>query len=157
MGEKIFSKEGWKEALAGLREAYRVFVPVHEGDYHIFAPLEEGVDPDFDFQNTRLSPKSLIQPQSERMFVYSLDPADAEAHILRETRKDFSPRAVVGIRPCDAMAMQLVKINFDNPEYRDPWWVRHYESITLVGLGCTAPCAACFCTSVGGDPHGEEA
>ncbi|MBW1773228.1 MAG: 4Fe-4S dicluster domain-containing protein [Deltaproteobacteria bacterium] len=156
MGEKIFAKDEWKEVLAGLKDAYRMFVPVREGDYHIFGPLEEGVDPDFDFQNTRLSPKSLIQPQSERMFEYSLDEGNEEAHILKESRKDYSPRAVVGIRPCDALALQLVRINFDNPEYRDPWWVGYFESTTFVGLGCNDPCATCFCTSVGGDPFGEE-
>ena len=52
MGEKIFAKDEWKEVLAGLKDAYRMFVPVREGDYHIFGPLEEGADPDFDFQNT---------------------------------------------------------------------------------------------------------
>lgn len=156
MGEKIFTKDEWKEAVAGLQDAYRVFVPVREGDYHVFGPLEEGVDPDFDFQNTRLSPKSLIQPQSERMFEYSLDEDSEEAHILKESPKDYSPRALVGMRPCDALAMQLVRINFDNPEYRDPWWVGYFEASTLVGLGCNEPCGTCFCTSVGGDPFGEE-
>jgi len=156
MGEKIFTKEEWKKGLSGLGEAYGVFVPVREGDYHVFGPLEDGVDPDFDFQNTRLSPKSLILPQSERMFVYSLDEGDAEAHILKEAQKDLSSKAVVGIRPCDALAMHLVRINFDNSEYRDPWWVGRYETSTLVGLGCNVPCATCFCTSVGGDPFGEE-
>ena len=65
-------------------------------------------------------------------------------------------RAVVGIRPCDAHAFQLVKVNFDNPEYRDPWWVKGFESTTLVGLGCTDPCPTCFCTSVGGGPFSEK-
>jgi sulfhydrogenase subunit beta (sulfur reductase) len=62
----------------------------------------------------------------------------------------------VGIRPCDAHAFQIVKVNFDNPEYRDPWWVRRFESTTLVGLGCNAPRSTCFCTSVGGGPFSEK-
>jgi sulfhydrogenase subunit beta (sulfur reductase) len=119
-------------------------------------PLSEGKIPDFDFQNTRLSPKSVIYPQSERLFEYTLDSADAEANILKESPKDFSPRAIVGIRPCDAHAFQIVRRNFDNPEYRDPWWVRHFESTTLVGLGCNDPCSTCFCTAVGGGPFHEE-
>ena len=157
MVEKIFTKEEWKGSLAALGKDYRVFVPVREGDdYHSFRPLEKGTEPDFEFQNTRLSPKSLILPQSERMFEYSLEEGSGEAHILKDVQKDFSPRAVVGIRPCDALALQRVNINFDTPEYRDPWWVGYLESSTFVGLGCNEPCATCFCTSVGGDPFGEQ-
>jgi ferredoxin len=156
MGEKIFTKDEWLEALNGLKDDYRVFVPVRNGDFHNFRRLEEGTKPDFHFRNTRLSPKFLGQPQSERMFEYNLDENDEEANVLKEAPKDFSPQAVVGIRPCDAYAFQLVKINFDNPEFKDPWWVRHYESTTFVGLGCQDPCATCFCSSTGSGPFSEK-
>ena len=156
MTEKIFAKEAWLKGLRNLGDAYRVYVPVKEGDLHTFQVLEKEVTPDFDFQNTRLSAKSVVYPQSERMFEYRLEAADPDANVLREASKEYSPQAIVGIRPCDAHAFQLVKINFDNPEYRDPWWVQHYESTTLVGLGCTDPCASCFCTSVGGGPYSEK-
>jgi len=156
MMTRIFSKKEWAASLVGLRDSYQIFVPIKEGDLHNFKPFENGAEPDFDFQNTRLSPKSLILPQSERMFEYSLDENDEEAHILKEAPKVFSPQAIVGIRPCDALALQLVKINYDNPEYKDPWWVRRYESTTLVGLGCNNPCSCCFCTSVGSGPFSEK-
>jgi len=156
MSEKLFAKEDWGRVLEGLKEAYRVFIPVKDGDFHTFKRLDEGVRPNFDFQNTCLSPKGLIYPQSERMFDYTLDEKDAEAHILRESPKDYTPLAIVGIRPCDAHGLEIVKRNFDNPEYRDPWWVQHYESSTLVGLGCLEPCESCFCTSVGGGPFSEQ-
>jgi len=156
MLKKSFSKEQWTEALKGLQNAYRVFVPVKEGDFHNFWLLENGRKPNFEFQNTRLSPKSLILPQSERMFEYTLDESKGEAHVVKEAPKDFSPQVIVGIRPCDAFAFQLVKINFDNPQYQDPWWVQRMESTTLVGFGCNDPCAACFCTSVGNGPFSEK-
>jgi sulfhydrogenase subunit beta (sulfur reductase) len=156
MTDKIFEKEEWMKGLEGLMDAYTLFVPVRDGDFHTFMPLGEGKKPDFSYQNTRLSPKSVIYPRSERLFEYSLDPKDSDAHILKESKKEFSPQAIVGIRPCDAHAFQIVKRNFDNPEYRDPWWVQHFESTTLIGLGCNDPCATCFCTQVGGGPFHEE-
>ena len=156
MTDKIFTKEEWMKGLEGLMDAYTLFVPVRDGDFHTFMPLGEGKKPDFSYQNTRLSPKSLIYPRSERLFEYSLDPKDPDAHILKESKKEFSPRAIVGIRPCDAHAFQIVQRNFDNPEYRDPWWVQHSESTTLIGLGCNDPCATCFCTQVGGGPFDSE-
>lgn len=155
MTEKVFTKDEWLKALEGLEKAYKIFAPVKEA-VHNFKPLGDGKKPSFEFQNTRLSPKSLMQPQSERMFEYSSDKKDPDAGILKESPKDYSPRAIVGIRPCDAHAFRLVRRNFDNPEYRDPWWVQHFESTTLVGLGCNAPCSTCFCTSVGGGPFQEE-
>ncbi len=155
MLEKSFSKKDWTDALRGLGNAYRVFVPVKEGDFHNFRLLGEDGRPDFDFRNTRLSPKSIIFPESERMFEYTLDDSREDAHALKEAAKDFSQQAIVGIRPCDALAFQLVRINFDNPQYQDPWWVRRMDSTTLVGLGCNEPCASCFCTSVGSAPFSE--
>ncbi|MCU0594951.1 MAG: 4Fe-4S dicluster domain-containing protein [Desulfobacterota bacterium] len=49
-----------------------------------------------------------------------------------------------------------MKRNFDNAEYKDPWWVKRFEATTLIGLGCNEPCASCFCASVGGGPFAEE-
>ena len=156
MIKRIFTKQEWLKALEGLREHYRVFAPVKEGDFHNFRLLGEAGKPDFDFQNTRLSPKSVIYPQSERMFEYTLDETRQDAHVMKESPKDFSPQAIVGIRPCDGYAFQLVKINFDNPQYQDPWWVRRMEATTLIGFGCNEPCATCFCTSVGSGPFSEK-
>ena len=156
MTEKVFIKEEWVKALEVLSDAYRVYVPVKDGDFHAFKLMNEGKRPDFDFQNTRLSPKSIVYPQSERMFEYTLDEKDPDTNILKESEKDYSPQAIVGIRPCDAHAFQIVKLNFDNPDYRDPWWVRHFETTTLVGLGCHEPCSTCFCTRVGGGPFNEK-
>jgi formate hydrogenlyase subunit 6/NADH:ubiquinone oxidoreductase subunit I len=155
MTPEIFSKQEWVKALKALRDSYKVFVPVRVGDSHDFRPMKEGTKPDFDLRNTRLSPKSVIFPQSERMFEYSLDENVAEAYTLKEAPKTFSPQVIVGIRPCDALAFQLVRINFDNPEYRDPWWVKRFQATAFVGLGCNEPCTTCFCTSVGSGPFGE--
>jgi len=156
MPEKSFTREEWVKALKGLESSYRVFVPVKEGDFHPFRVLDEAKSPDFSCQNTRLSPKAIVYPQSERMFEVNLDEKDPESNILKEAAKDSFAQAVVGVRPCDAHAFQIVRINFDNPEYRDPWWVKRYESTTFVGFGCNEPCSTCFCSSVGGGPFSEK-
>ena len=84
MTEKVFTKEDWVEALRGVTDHYKFFVPVNEGDFHNFRQLGEETVPDFDFQNSRLSPKSIVYPQSERMFEYSTDPEGTEACVLKE-------------------------------------------------------------------------
>ena len=138
-----------------LKASYRLYGPVRQGEVVDFVQIEDPIEMDLSFQNSRLSPKSLFLPQSERMFEYSLDPARDDAHILKEIPKVDSPLAVIGIRPCDARALELEDVNFDAPKFRDPWWVRARETTTLVGLGCNSPCSTCFCTSVGGGPFDE--
>ncbi len=139
-----------------LRDGYRLFGPVKDKASHDFKELADGQAPDLDFQNTRLSPKSLVFPQSEAMLNYSLDAGDSDCSICKETDKDYSPRAVIGIRPCDAKALSLVKMNFDTDEYKDPYWLNLYNATTFVGLACDTPCSTCFCTTAGCGPFHEE-
>jgi sulfhydrogenase subunit beta (sulfur reductase) len=152
MIERIVSKKELNDWLKELKKSFEVYGPVNQGDQCNFAPLTEGTDPDFSFQNTRLSPKGLVQPASERMFQFSLDPENPEAYILKEDPKKENLRLLAGIRPCDARAYDLVRINFVTPDYEDPFWKRGRDRLILMGLACDHPCSTCFCTSVGGGP-----
>ena len=101
-------KTKWEDGLAGLSEAYRMFGPVKEAEFHNFAELAQGQVPDLSCLNTRLSPKSIIYPQSEALLEYSLDESREDHHIMQEVNTDYSPRVIFGIRPCDAKAFLLV-------------------------------------------------
>jgi len=149
---RTIAKSVFSEWLNLLRKSFRLIGPVKQGDQLNFASLAEGEGPDLSFQNTRLSPKEWVQPASERLFQFSLDPANTEAHILKEVPWDETPRLLLGVRPCDARALNLVRINFETPEYTDPWWKHGRDTMTLIGLGCNQPCSTCFCTSVGSGP-----
>ena len=149
-------KEKWEDSLKKAAGSYRLFGPLKEDKFHNFKELAEGDVPDLGYLNSRLSPKSIIYPQSEAMFEYSLDESVEDHHIMKEVDKDYSPRAVIGIRPCDAKAVVLVNHNFDTPEYKDPYWIKACEATTLVGLACDAPCSSCFCTTAGCGPYHEE-
>ena len=156
MSDKIIKKEELKNFLKSLKDSYEVFAPVKENFFYAFNPLTDENNIDLDFQNTRLSPKSFLFPQSETMFEFTTDETNEDAHIVKESEKKYPPVVVFGIRPCDAKALRLVNVNFDNPEFKDPWWVKRLESITFIGLGCNEPCDTCFCTSVGCGPFNEE-
>jgi ferredoxin len=150
------TKTDWSEGLSGAKGHYVLFGPAKDKDFHGFKALEKDQLPDFAFLNTRLSPKAVIYPQSEKLFEYTLKETDPDAHILKEAPKSYMPRAIVGIRPCDAKSFSLVKLNFDSPEYTDPYWLNAYESTTFVGLACSDPCSTCFCTTAGCGPCHEE-
>ena len=155
---KIFSisKDNWSKGLASLAASYRLFGPVKEAEFHNFKQLDNGQTPDLSCLNTRLSPKSIIYPQSQALLEYSLDESREDHHIMKEVNTDYSPRAVIGIRPCDAKAFVLVGHNFDTAEYKDPYWIQAYETTTMVGLACDSPCSSCFCTTAGCGPFHEE-
>ncbi len=149
-------KNQWSQGLEQLRNAFRLFGPVGNGKASSIQELAPGQAPDLTFANTRLSPKNLVFPQSEVMLNYSLDPDDPERNILKEAPKDYAPRAVIGMRPCDAKALSLVKMNFDTDQYQDPYWLNLYNATTFVGLACDAPASTCFCTTAGCGPYHEE-
>jgi len=149
-------KEAWAKGLERLDDSFRIFGPVKQDKFHNYKKLGKGEPPDLNLSNTHLSPKSLIYPQSETMFEYTLDENQDDHHILKEIDKDYSPRAIIGIRPCDAKAFQLVRLNFDTPEYKDPYWIKSYEATTLVGYACNTPCSTCFCTTAGCGPFHED-
>ena len=128
----IIDEKNWTDGLAAAAEKYQLIGPVREKDYHAFKSLDKGQTPDLDLVNTRLSPKDLVFPQSEIMLEYSLDETRDDHHIMKEVARDDSPRAVVGIRPCDAKATQLVKLNFDTPDVKDPYWLRAFEATTFI-------------------------
>ncbi len=152
MSDIYISRGKFPEIIGQLMARYRVYAPVLKGEYHEFAEIEKTEEADLGYQNTRLSPKGLFHPHAERMFEYSLVKNDPQAGILKEAPKDFSPRVVLGIRPCDAKAFQLDDVNFDTTAYQDPWWVRRRQTTTLIGLACNEPCGTCFCTSLGTGP-----
>jgi len=149
-------RNDWAGGIQKIMASYRLFGPVKRKDYHVFEELHADERPDLKYQNTRLSPKSAIYPQSEVMFRYSLDAHDVDAHMLRQVNKNYSPRAVIGIRPCDAKSFLLVKRNFDTPEFQDPYWLQAYECTTFIGLACSRPCDTCFCTTAGSGPFHPE-
>lgn len=154
---KSFTKDAFKQAVQKLGEASTVFGPVKKGAHALFKKCEDGSELDLDSPKTKMSPKSVVYPQGERMFEYSLDEQVPDHGVFKEPAdKDNRPQVVVGIRPCDAYSFKLVARNFDTPEYRDPWWTGNYERTTLVGLACKKPCATCFCTSVGTGPADEQ-
>jgi sulfhydrogenase subunit beta (sulfur reductase) len=144
------------DGLAKLRKDYKLIGPVQDKGLCNFKELADGQLPDFDFGNTRLSPKAVVFPQSEDMFTYTLNEGDEDAHRLREAPKDYGPRVLFGVRPCDAKAVQLVRMNFDTQTYKDPYWLNLFNATVFVGLACDTPCRTCFCTTAGSGPYNEE-
>ncbi len=148
----LLNQEELNSWVEKLLEGYRVFAPVWNGSFDEFKQIGNVEEIHWSYKNSRMSPKGLFHPHSERMFEFSLAPDDPERNILKEASKDFSPRIVVGIRPCDAYALKLVDLNFNTPQYKDPWWVKRRDITILIGMACVQPRPTCFCKAVGTGP-----
>ncbi len=149
-------KKDWTRGLDRSREQYQLFGPVKDKNGNLFKKLEPGLYPDMDNSDTVMSPKSILFPQTEKMMTTSLDENIKDHHIMKRTEADYAPRAVIGIRPYDAKAVLLVKLNFDTTDYRDPYWCDAYEATTFVGLAVNQPSSVDFSLSVGSGPFSEE-
>ena len=149
-------KKNLAPGIEKVKKRFSLFGPVKEELFYNYKELDKDEQPDFSFFNTRLSPKSIIYPQSEIMFKYSLDETKEDHHRMKEVEHVYSNLAIIGIRPCDAKSFLLVKRNFDTPEYKDPFWLRSYENTTFIGLACNTPCNTCFCTTAQCGPFHEE-
>ncbi len=149
-------KKDWTRGLDQTRESYQLFGPVKTGKNTVFGPLEKDVFPDMECTETVLSPKSVLFPQTEKMLFASLDESREDHHIMKPVEKDSSPRALIAIRPFDARAKELVKLNFDTKEYRDPYWCDAYEATTFIGLAINNPSVHDFSTAMGSGPFDEE-
>ena len=151
------NKKDWAEGLEKAKTAYRLFGPVTDKktNFSEFKELSDGTLPDMEASDTRLSPKAIAFPPSEVILEYTTDETKDDANLMSIPEKDYSPRAVVGIRPYDAAAFLILKKNFDTPEYRDPYWCDAYEACTFIGLAVTQPDALDFSTSTKSGPFDE--
>lgn len=148
-------KNTWNQGLEKSRSSYRLVGPAREKGTHLFRELNENELPDMAYTETRLSPKSLVFPQSEVLLTYTTDESKPDHHLMKEVAREYPQRAVIGIRPFDAKALQLVKLNFDTPDYQDPYWINAYHACTFVGLAVNTPDSLDFSTSCGTGPFDE--
>ncbi len=148
-------KKAWQAGIDKSRAAYRLFGTVREKDYHMVRELEKSEFPDMENKDTILSPKALLFPQTEKMLWADLDASKENHHIMKPVENDYSPRAVIGIKPYDAKAVKLLELNFDTPEYKDPYFCDALAATTFVGLAVNSPWPFDFSLSAGSGPFDE--
>lgn len=158
MSVKRVEKNEVSRFLEALRKrGYTIWAPKEVDEAVEFRPSEDEAMVSLSYTNSRLSPKGLAFPESERMFVFSVDRRREDAFILKEVPDGGKEQLVFGIRPCDARAFMILdKVFLTQGAQKDPYYERKRDKTVLVGLGCNAPCASCFCHWTGGGPFSTE-
>jgi len=146
---------GWLDAAIStvVSGGGTVFAPTATDNGAVqLAPTASAATVKLDYVNNRLPLKTVFFPQTETLLRYkkagdgSVDVTDAEMpppEIL-----------VLGCRPCDAAAMELLDTVFEW-DYDDMPYRRRRENTTLVTFACSEPGPQCFCSAVGGSPNDE--
>ena len=147
MAKKI-SKKDITKLVEGWSQQFAVMAPSQASGVTEMAAWD-GKDVSLDwYRNTVIPPKACFFPQMEEMFRFK---QTEEGYQLTPPPKDDRKMLMFGIRPCDARAMALLDMTFEDA-YKDPYYLEKRKNAVLVGLGCTNPCDSCFCTSMGIGP-----
>ncbi len=152
MSEKVIQKNKMVDFLNELLKAYKVFAPVKRDHIVSFDAIQSSGEMLLNYLNSRIPPKEIFFPRSEKMFEYIRDDLIEVKEVLPSEER----KVLFGIRPCDAKAILLLDKVFDSPDYQDPYYLRKRKETIFVGMGCDRPQSTCFCTSLGGAPFSEE-
>lgn len=140
------------DLLNGWMEQTTVYAPVRQESFLAFQPLTDPCQADLTSRTIpRYPAKALFLPQSEVMFKVCQEGRFA-SHEESEESSRRKQRLILGIRPCDLRAIQVLDDVFLTGKNPDPYWARKRETTTMVALGCHLPGPECFCTSVGTGP-----
>ena len=102
----------------------------------------------------RMSPKESWFPRSEPILQITREERNIS---ISEPDLQFPPVVVFGARPCDAAAPEILAPLFGWTSH-DVFFEQRIRNVAFVVMACQhAVDEACFCTSVGIDPAGENA
>lgn len=105
-------------------------------------------------QKTYFSPKELLFPTREKMYV-------STSGSLEEAAAELKP-TIVFLRSCDIHALRVTDRMFlENGNYEDPYYKRRRENLKVFLLECSAETAShdtfktCYCVSMGTNKSGD--
>jgi len=142
-----------KKNIAGLlgqwQKEFNVLVPSKESGVAEMVAWD-GQDTGFLdwYRNTNVPPKSNFLLNMEKLFGF--EKIDGCLN-LETPAADSRPQLIFGIRPCDARALSIIDLVFQDT-YEDNYYLSKRRNTLLVGMGCVRPYDSCFCTSLGLGP-----
>ncbi len=92
--------------------------------------------------------KEIVFPPTEPLFKWRQTQSLVE---IEESPTNFQETVIVGARPCDAAALEIVD-RVMGWDYRDELWFGRRQATTVLATACTQCDESCFCTAVGLSP-----
>ena len=147
MDTAIIKKSKVEGIIESLMKMGRVIGPTQQGDYMAFSPISASQALNLDYTNSKLSPKGCFFPQTEVLFYYEKD-----SQQIKDVPLENTLSFLIGIRPCDARAIKLLDLIFDDEQYKDVYYLTRRKNTVIIGLACDSPQNSCFCAATGGSP-----
>lgn len=139
------------ELLQTTARSAQTYVPaVVDGTSRFAVFGAPGVQPDFSLQNTKMPPKELLFPPTEKLYRWGSQGGQAYIEPLVPTVEPF---VIFGVRPCDVAAIGRLDEVFLTRGYVDEFYQARREAATIVALACNRAADSCFCQSLGSDPN----
>lgn len=140
----LLYKKDLSEALSLIGRP--VFVPGVMEEVSRFVPWDGGAYV-LPAGNTKLPPKDMLFPSTQRMYTYSMG-ANPSVTAYDEAEE----RVIFGMRPCDMRSIErLDRVFLQEPG--DTLYAARRAHTTIIALACDAPGKNCFCDSLGGSPN----
>lgn len=151
MNATLISREDLASLVTELRaEGVTVIAPARGGDGTVdYATIERLEEAALDGALPRHSLKELFFPPTEPLFSWRQRQASVD---IVEVPTTFAPRVVLGAKPCDAAALEIVD-RVMGWDYRDELWFGRREATTIVSLACAGGDQSCFCSATGLGPE----
>jgi ferredoxin len=130
----------------------RVIAPARAADgkvdYRAITRFEEAA---IGAELPRRSLKEFFLPPTEPLFSWHQGKGDVT---VKPVAVSFPPHVVLGARPCDAAAVEILD-RVMGWDYRDELWFGRREATTIVSVACPGVDGSCFCTATGGGPDSK--
>jgi ferredoxin len=125
-----------------------VIAPARRAGQVVFREVARGDEVAWDAGRADFSAKEHFLPASEAIVTWQ----PTESGVKAEAPLLGRPQVLLGARPCDAHALEVMdRLFLDDPV--DVYYAERRAKTTLVGLACAdGPWEGCFCTTVGGGP-----
>ena len=149
MKTRVITAAALDKLIADWSQRATVYAPVAVPgrNWTEFRPVQVAADVCLDRLNTKLPAKALLFPQREALLTFdAANPAEST------TPPPPPEQFILGVRPCDAAAIDFLDRFFAQNGVADTYYQRRRERTTLIGLACNAPGPACFCSAAGGAP-----
>jgi len=156
--KRILDKRKFEDFFEFLRAHYDAIGPTRMGTATTYAHVAFNYVRKIDqlelkYQTTIIPPKRLFLPDNEALF--SFKKRDGEMVLEDLSRKWDRKNVLLGIHPCDVVALSRLDKVFGEV-YRDPYYWNRRENTIIVALTCDEPGEHCFCNVVGAGPDLEK-
>lgn len=149
--DNLIEKKALNAIIDELTETCQVIAPVIQDGIKQFREITENGQINLDDGNCIRSPKEVFLPLSEPVLTFR---QTKEGIHVESCANDKQDKVIIGVRPCDARAMNIIDCVF-KWDYEDQFYLSQRAGILMIGLTCNKPDRYCFCTSLNLTPMDE--